>query len=199
METVERMILLETRKVEVDLSYAYRLLHPRHVVLVSCADKAGKANIVTLAWSMPTSHKPPLVVLSVSPKRHSHRLIEETGEFVVNVPTMEIAKETMFCGRISGRECDKFKDAPLTALPAKKVQAPIIKECVAHLECRLIQKVTTGDHTLFVGEVLAAYVNEGMFDEKFDVRKTKPIYHLGEDDFVTISSTVVTPQLVKRL
>ena len=101
--------------------------------MVSCIDKTDGANIVTLAWSMPTSSDPPLIAISVSPRRYSHRLIEETKEFVVNVPTIEIARETLFCGRVSGRKHDKFKEAPLTALPAKKVQAAIIKECVAHL------------------------------------------------------------------
>lgn len=187
--------MLQVRKVEVDLSRAYRLLHPRHVVMVSCIDKTDGANIVTLAWSMPTSSDPPLVAISVSPRRYSHRLIEETKEFVVNVPTIEIARETLFCGRVSGRKHDKFKEAPLTALPAKKVQAAIIKECVAHLECKLVQKITTGDHTIFIGEVLAAHVNEGVFDDKFDISKVNPIYHLGGDDFATLSSEVVTPRL----
>lgn len=183
------------RKVEVDFSYAYRLLHPRNVVMVSCIDKTGRANIITLAWSMPTSFDPPLVAISVSPRRYSHRLIEETKEFVVNVPTIEIVKETLFCGRVSGRNRDKFREAPLTALPAKKVQAPIIKECVAHLECKLVQKIATGDHTVFVGKVLAAHVNEGVFDSKFDISKVHPLYHLGGDDFTTLSSNIVTPYL----
>ncbi len=187
--------MLQVRKVEVDLSRAYRLLHPRNVVMVSCIDKTGGANIVTLAWSIPTSSDPPLVAISVSPRRYSHRLIEGTKEFVVNVPTIEIARETLFCGRVSGREHEKFKEAPLTALPAKKVQAPIIKECVAHLECKLVQKITTGDHTIFIGEVLVAHVNEGVFDDKFDISKVNPIYHLGGDDFATLSSEVVTPRL----
>jgi len=136
---------------------------------------------------------PPLVVISVAPKCYSHRIIEETGEFVINVPTMEIVKQTLFCGRISGAKCDKFKEASLTALQAKKVKAPIIKECVAHLECKLVKSVAIGDHTLFIGKVLTAYVNEGVFDEKFDVKKVKPIFHMGGDDFVTLSPKVVTP------
>jgi flavin reductase (DIM6/NTAB) family NADH-FMN oxidoreductase RutF len=163
--------------------------------MVSSIDKTSKANIVTLAWSMPASFDPPLVAISVSPQRYSHRLIEETREFVVNVPTMEIAREALFCGRVSGRKHDKFKEAPLTALPAKRVQAPIIKECVAHLECKLVQKITTGDHTIFIGRVLAAHVNEGVFDSKFDISKVNPIYHLGGDDFATLSPKVVTPHL----
>jgi len=193
--------LLEKEKVEVDLDMAYRLLHPRHTVLVTCHGKKRRANIITLAWSMPTSHDPPMVVLSIAPKRLSHRMIEETGEFVVNVPTMEIVKQTLFCGRISGVECDKFKETSLTAAPAKKVRSPIIRECVAHLECKLVQTILTGDHTLFVGEVLAAYVNKGVFKKTFKVRKVKPIFHMGGDSFVTCTSRVVSlprPRLKKK-
>jgi len=184
--------------VEVDSELVYRLLHPRHTVLVTCVDKSGRANIITLAWSMPTSIDPPMVVISVAPKRLSHGMIEETGEFVVNVPTMGIVRETLFCGRISGTECDKFKEAPLTPLPAKKVHSPIIKECVAHLECKLVQQIPTGDHTLFVGEVLTAYVNKGVFTKTFNIKKVKPVYHMGGDKFATISSRVVSPPRPKK-
>jgi len=185
---------LEIKKVEVDLFSAYRLLHPRHVVLVSCADKAGKANIITLAWSMPISIRPPMLAVSISPKNHSHQLIEETREIVVNVPTMDIVKETLICGRISGRGYDKFREAGLTPLPAKMVRPPIIKECVAHLECKLRQQITTGDHTLFVGDILTAYANEEAFERgKVALKRVKPVYHVGGDDFVTSSSEIITP------
>jgi flavin reductase (DIM6/NTAB) family NADH-FMN oxidoreductase RutF len=120
-------------------------------------------------------------------------MIEETGEFVVNVPTMKIVKQTLFCGRISGKKCNKFKKAPLTPLPAKKVRPPIIKECIAHMECKLVQKIATGDHTLFVGEVLTAYVNKGVFTKSFNIKKVKPIFHMGGDDFATISPEIVSP------
>jgi len=185
---------LQTRKVRVARKLAYRLLHPRHTVLVTCINKAGKANIITLAWSMPTSINPPMVVISIAPKRLSHRMIKKTGEFVINIPTMKIVRQTLFCGRISGRKCDKFKEAPLTAAPAKKVRSPIIKECIAHLECKLVQTIPTGDHTLFVGEVVAAYVNRRVFTETFNVKKVKPVFHMGGDSFVTISPKVVTPR-----
>lgn len=154
---------MEIKKVEVDLSSAYRLLYPRQVVLVSCVDGPGKANIITLAWSMPASIRPPMLAISIAPQRYSHQLIQETREFVVNIPTMGIVKKTLLCGRITGREYDKFKEARLTPLPAKMVQSPIIKECVAHLECKLHQQITTGDHTLFVGNVLTACANEEVF------------------------------------
>jgi len=186
---------LETGKVEIPLSSSYRLLHPRLVVLVSCVDKGGKANVITLAWSMPVSINPPMVVMSIAPKRYSHRLIEETKEFVINIPTMDIVQETLFCGRRSGRSYNKFRETRLTTLPAKLVKPPIIKECVAHLECKLEEQITVGDHTLFIGRVLTAYTDKGVFDAKFDVEKVKPIYHMGGEDFVTLAPEIVSPQL----
>ncbi len=186
---------MRVKKVKVDLSSATRLIHPAHVVLVSCLGKGGKANVITLAWCMPTSHRPPMLAISVAPRRLSHKMIVGTKEFVVNIPTMDIVKEMLFCGRRSGRHLDKFKETGLTPLKAKIVKPPIIKECVAHLECKLGQQVTTGDHTIFVGEILAAYVNEGIFDETYDIKKVKHIYHIGEDDFATLAPKVTTPKL----
>jgi flavin reductase (DIM6/NTAB) family NADH-FMN oxidoreductase RutF len=75
------------------------------------------------------------------------------------------------------------------------VQPPIIKECVAHLECKLDQQITVGDHTLFIGLVLTAYADDGVFDEKFDLKKVKPIYHMGGDDFATLVPEIVSPRL----
>jgi len=182
-------------KVAVSLSSAYRLLHPMHTVLVSCVGKNGESNIITLAWAMPTSINPPLVAISIAPKRHSHTLIEETKEFVVNIPTMKKLKETLFCGRRSGRNHAKFKEANLTPLPAKKVKPPIIKECAAHLECKLHSQFTTGDHTVFVGEIVEAYVDQGVFTDRYDLEKAKMIFHLGGNNFATLKPEVFTPKL----
>jgi len=139
-----------------------------------------------------------MVAMSIAPRRYSHKLIEKAGEFVVNVPSMRLVHQTLFCGRTPGRKIDKFKEARLTASSAKRVKAPIIKECVAHLECKLVQKITTGDHTLFVGEVLAAYVNKGVFTDLYDVEKAKPVFHMGGNSFVTASTKIVMPWLRKH-
>jgi len=142
---------------------------------------------------MPVSANPPLVAISIAPRRYSHKLIEETKEFVINIPDMKLVKETLYCGRVSGREVNKFEKAKLTMAPAKAVKVPIIKDCVAHLECRLHQQVTVGDHTLFIGRVVAAYADEGIFDGTFDIKKAKLIYHLGGDLFATLSEETVKP------
>jgi len=136
--------------------------------------------------------------MGIAPKRYSHELIAGPKEFVVNIPTMDIVKETLFCGRRTGRIHDKFAETGLTPLPAKMIRPPIIKECVAHLECKLHQQISMGDHTLFVGEVQTAYVNEGVFNGKFDLEKVKLIYHAGGDDFATLAPEIVSPSLEKE-
>jgi flavin reductase (DIM6/NTAB) family NADH-FMN oxidoreductase RutF len=187
---------MSKRKFKVNLSTAYKLLHPMHTVLVSCVDKNGKPNIITLAWAMPTSINPPLVAISIAPKRHSHSLIEKTKEFVVNIPTMDILNETLFCGRTSGKNHDKFKETGLTQSHSRKVRPPVIKECVAHLECILHSQFTTGDHTIFVGEIVEAYVDKNVFTERYDLKKARMIFHLGANDFATLNSKVFTPKQV---
>ncbi len=183
-----------SEKISVEISSAYRLLHPMHTILVSCVGKAGKPNVLTLAWAMPTSHEPPLVAVSMGPNKYSHALIEETGEFAVNIPTVDIVNETLVCGRTSGRTHDKFTETGLTPLPARKVKAPIIKECVAHLECKLHSQFKTGDHTVFVGEIIEAYADKGVFTDKYDIEKAKMLFHLGGDSFATLGSKVYTPE-----
>jgi flavin reductase (DIM6/NTAB) family NADH-FMN oxidoreductase RutF len=185
----------EKEVVQVDLGSACRLLHPMHTVLVSCVGKRGKPDIITLAWAMPTSISPPLVAVSIAPKRHSHGLIEKSKEFVVNVPTMNILDATIFCGRRSGKEYDKFKETGLTAQPARKVKAPIIKECVAHLECTLHSQFTTGDHTVFVGEIVEAYADKRAYVDGYDLKKAKMVFHLGGSEFATLDPKIIKPRL----
>ncbi len=180
-------------KIEVNYIYAYRLLHPMHTVLLSCVGKAGKPNITTLAWAMPTSNEPPLVAISVSPKRHSYTLIEETREFIINIPTLELLQATCACGNFSGRSFDKFKKAGLTPIPAKKVKAPAIRECIAHLECSVDSSVTTGDHTIFVGRILEAYANPGVFTEKYILESAKMLYHAGGNNFAILDPKIYKP------
>jgi flavin reductase (DIM6/NTAB) family NADH-FMN oxidoreductase RutF len=182
-----------SEKINVEFSSAYRLLHPMHTVLVSCVDKTGKPNVLPLAWAMPTSRDPALVAISVAPSRYSHKLIEKTGEFVVNLPTIDIVKGTLTCGRTSGKNRDKFAETGLTPLPAQKVKAPIIKECVAHLECKLRNKFKTGDHTIFVGEVIAAYANRGVFTDTYNIDEARMLYHLGGNVFATLDPKLYKP------
>ena len=164
-----------------------------HTVLVSCVGKEGKPNITTLAWAMPTSIEPPLLAISVSPKRHSHKLIEETQEFIVNIPTLEILQAVYACGSLTGRSFDKFKKAGLTPIPGRKVKAPAIRECVAHLECVVDDQFTTGDHTIFVGKIVDAYADMGVFTESYDLKKTRHLFHAGGNNFAVLDPKIYKP------
>jgi flavin reductase (DIM6/NTAB) family NADH-FMN oxidoreductase RutF len=142
------------------------LLYPTVATLATCVDDEGKANIITLGYSMKTSADPPMVVISIKPSRYSHDLIMKGREFVLSIPTMGMVKALHYCGRRSGRDVDKFEETGFTPIPADQVKPPLIKECPANLECRLVSHFTTGDHTVFVGEVVAAHVNEDAFDDR---------------------------------
>ena len=86
--------------------------------------------------------------------------IKETKEFVMAFPSEEIKDEAFFCGTHSGRNTDKFKETGLKAIAAKRVKPPLIDKCLANFECKVVNIVETGDHTIFVGEVVAAHVYE---------------------------------------
>ena len=156
-----------------------RLLQPGPtppVVMATCVDKKGRPNIITLGMYMPISIRPPQVCIGVAPQRYSHDLIADIGEFVVNVPSINIEKEMHYCGTKSGRNVDKFKETGLTPIPALKVKPPRINECFSHIECKVVQSITCGDHTLFVGEVVATTADRNvMKGEVIDVLKAKPI------------------------
>jgi len=149
---------------------------PSSVVLVTCVDKEGDPNIITLGMFMNVSISPLMVCIGVAPERYSHDLIEEQGEFAVNVPTTDIMDEMHRCGITSGRDCDKFASTGLTPIPAQMIRSPLIKECYGHLECRVVQTHTCGDHTLFVGEVVAASVDDEVLENgRLVLTKAKPV------------------------
>lgn len=141
-------------------------LFPTVCTLATCAGETGKGNIITLGWSMKTSGDPPMVAISVKPSRYSHDLIKAGGEFVLSIPTEEVLEELHYCGRNSGRDVNKFDETGLTPVNGEKVKAPLIGECAANLECKLVSEHTTGDHTIFVGEVVAAHVDEDLIDSE---------------------------------
>lgn len=180
-------------KVTVNFQSATRLLHPMHTVLVTCVGKAGKPNVATVAWAMPTSQKPALIAISLSPQRYSHTLIEESGEFTVNIPSIDILQAVIACGAFSGRSFDKFKKAGLTPVPGKTVKAPSIQECLASIECVVEDKFTTGDHTVFVGKVMDAYAEMGSFTDSYDIKRAHMIYHGGGNNFYTLDPKQYKP------
>ena len=177
-------------KVEIPRERATRLLSSGNVILVTCAYK-DKANIITLAWKTPLSHKPPLVGVSIAKSHFSSELIEKSEEFIINVPDVSLLEKVVFCGKASGRDVDKFKQTELTPVKANRlIKTPLISECIGNLECRLRDIREFGDHNFFVGEVIYAQAEENLFNQTWNVDKTKLVYHLG-GSFFTSSAKMI--------
>jgi len=137
---------------EVPVEEAWKRKYPERTVLAVSISKDGKPNIITLGWNMPTSIKPPMVAISVGLTRYSHKLISESGEFVLAFPSEGMEDALLFCGTHSGRDVDKFRATGLTPVKAKYVKPPLIAEATVNMECRVVGSIRTGDHTIFVGE-----------------------------------------------
>lgn len=152
-------------------------LQPLPAVLVTSVDDQGRGNIITLAWVGVACSVPPMLSIAVRPERYSYRLIEESQEFVVNVPTADLAWATDYCGTRSGRNEDKFAEARLTALPAKQVKAPLIAECPINMECVVRHKLSLGSHDLFIGEIVVVHADESVLDDSgaISIGKVKPL------------------------
>lgn len=159
-------------------------LYPVPVVLVSCSDKSGQRhNIITIAWCGIVCSNPPLISVAIRPSRYSHKLITETGDFAINIPAKNILDKVDACGIASGKTIDKFKEFSLTALPAKKISSPLIKECRVNIECKLKDIFKLGTHDLFIGEVLIVHVDEEIISKNgsIDYKKAAPfVYNQGE-------------------
>lgn len=141
-------------------------LFPCPVVLVTSTDSNGHPNIITLAWAGTVCSDPPMVSLGIRPHRHSYKLIEDSGEFVVNIPNEKILKQTDYCGIVSGKDVDKFSETRFTSIPSEIVKPPLIQECSVNIECVLRQKIPLGVHHLFLGEIVCVHVDEQILNEK---------------------------------
>lgn len=160
---------------------------PSPVVMVSCKgkDPDSTPNIITLAWVGIVCSKPPMVGISIRPGRHSYTLIEETKEFVVNLPTESQVATTDYCGTVSGKRVDKFAKTKLTPIPCDKVGAPMIQECPVNLECKVTQILPLGAHDLFLGEIVAVHIDETIrLNGGMDIAKMTPLaYCAGSGDY----------------
>lgn len=155
------------------------MLYPLPVVMVSLADRNGRNNIITIAWAGTVCTNPPMVSISVRPERYSGSILKETGEFVINLTTRELAFATDYCGVKSGRDTDKFRDMGLTPLPGEKVKAPLIGESPVNLECVVRQVMPLGSHDMYLAEVVAVHADEKYMDEnhKFHLDMAEPIVY----------------------
>lgn len=155
------------------------MLIPLPATMVSCQVEGEKPNIITISWIGIVNSDPPMLSIAVTPKRYSHRIIKDSGEFVVNMTSEDNLKETDFCGNRSGRDYDKFKEMNLTPIRGKVVSAPLIKECPINLECKVRQSHLLGSHEMFVAEIVMVHIDGDLLgqDGRPDIDKLKPLVY----------------------
>jgi len=168
------------------------VLHPYNTALITTMGKEDKPNIIAIAWIIPVSVNPPALTFAIRKERYSYKLLLENGEFVVNIPEIKYAREVFICGTYSGRNTDKFALTKFAPVKSEFVSVPSIEECVANIECRVLQIVDAKvlDHVLVVGRVLNVKVEEELFDRRWDTSKVKLLLHVGGNIVTTTEGEV---------
>lgn len=130
--------------------------------------------------------EPPMIAVGIRPNRFSHHIVNDSKEFVINVPHVDQVRETDYCGHVSGRKHDKFGDLNLTPVKGDKVDAPVIAECPVCIECKVRHVLNLGSHDLFLGEIVNIQIESDCVDEKGRVimDRVKPfIYTPGTREY----------------
>jgi flavin reductase (DIM6/NTAB) family NADH-FMN oxidoreductase RutF len=164
------------------LADVYALLEPGPVVLLTTARK-GRANVMTMSWHMMVEFEPPLIACICSGANYSFEALRATGECVIAVPARKLAAKVVKVGNSSGRDLDKFKAFGLTPLPAESVAAPLIEECFANFECKVVDRRMVNRYNMFVLEVVQAWRDPAQ-------KKPKTIHHHGYGKFVVDGPTI---------
>ena len=179
----------EPRRRSYPLPKVYGLLEPGPVVLLSTA-RRGRSNVMTMSWHTMIEFEPPLVGCVISDRNFSHAALKSTRQCVINIPSVEIASTVVRCGNTSGRDVDKFATIGLTALPASQVQPPLIAECFANLECRVVDTRMVNRYGLFVLEVVQAWIDPARKDPR-------TLHHRGWGSFMVAGRTIRLPSRMR--
>jgi flavin reductase (DIM6/NTAB) family NADH-FMN oxidoreductase RutF len=155
---------------QVKFEQAVKTKYPEQVIIAIARDKKGRANPVTLGWTMFASYQPPMMIIGVYKGHYTVKCIRQSKCFTLVYPSSDMAKAALFFGSHSGRNTDKLKEYPCKTAPAKKIDSVLLTDAVANFECWLIKQVPTGDHITFVGQVVCSHVN---------TKKKKRLYTLG--------------------
>ena len=174
--------------VERPLRDALRLIVPGPVVLVSSMSK-GQPNVMTVAWVAAQSLSPTLISVAIHPDRLTHQFVSATEEFVINVPVLDWLSTVHEAGMISGRDGDKFAALDLEPAESTVIEPPRITGCPGYIECRVRDRVTAGDHDLFIAEVVAVAADDESFDGFWDVESEagRLLHHLGADRYAGLA------------
>lgn len=171
------------------LSQVYRLLEPGPVVLLTTA-RRGKPNVMTMSWHVMMEFEPPLVGCVISDRNYSFGILKATKACVINIPTVELARQVVGCGNCSGRNTDKFARFGLTPRPATCVPAPLIEECHASLECKVVDTRLVSRYDFFVLEVVKAWIDRSR-------ARARTIHHMGNGLFMVAGRTIKLPSRMK--
>ena len=158
---------------------AGNMVYPLPAAMVSCGDE-NRTNIVTVGWTGTICTNPAMTYISLRPSRFSYDIIKETGYFVINLTTRDLAYATDYCGVKSGRDCDKFKEMNLTPIWDETTKCPMIGESPVSIVCEVTEIKELGSHDMFIAKVLNVYVNEAYMDEKGK-------FHLNDSDLIAYS------------
>lgn len=173
------------------LSKVYGLLETGPVVMLTTADRDGKKNVMTMSWHTMLDFEPPLIGCVVSNRDYSFDALRKTKECVIAIPTVEIAAKVVKVGNSSGGTgINKFEKFGLTPLAASRVKAPLIKECYANLECKVVDTAMVNKYNLFVLEVKKAWIDPARKDPR-------TIHHKGNGVFVVAGRTIKLPSKMK--
>ena len=171
------------------LSKVYRLLEPGPVVLLTTA-RAGRPNVMPMSWLTMMEFEPPLVGCVLSDRNYSFAALKASRECVLNIPTAELAAKVVACGNVSGRRVDKFESARLTPVPASRVAPPLIAECYANLECKVVDTRMVAKYSFFVLEVVKAWIDP-------TCKNPRTIHHRGRGVFAVDGRIIELPTRVK--
>jgi flavin reductase (DIM6/NTAB) family NADH-FMN oxidoreductase RutF len=183
------------------------MLSPVPAVMASLGE-GDEANIITIAWTGIINSRPPMTYISVRKERHSHDILMKTGEFVINLTTEAILRQTDWCGVRSGRDFDKWKETGLTKEPASVVKCPMIAESPVNLECRVTEVKELGSHDMFMAEIVKVHVDDSIIDEDghFDVVRAGLLayihghyYTVNRKPLGRFGFSVMKPKTKKRL
>jgi len=144
---------------QTDYTEAITTKYPEQVVIAIAKDKAGKANPITLGWTMIVSGKPPMMAIAVAATHYSIETIRHSGCFTIAFPSSDMADAALFFGSKSGRDTDKFAEFDCKNEPARAIDSALLTEAAANFECTLESETVAGDHIIFVGKVVASHIN----------------------------------------
>ncbi len=170
------------------LADVHKLLGASPVILVTTSLK-GRANVMTMAWYTMLDFKPPLIACVMGKTNLSFEALKKTGECVIAIPAAKMAGKVVNVGSSSGKEVDKFAKFKLTALPAKAVDAPLIGECFANIECRVVDKKMVEKYDLFILEAVKAWIDPAQ-------KNPKMLHHKGGAEFI-VDGKIVSGLLKK--